>query len=247
MPGLRPVLWLSLFGFAVGLIVGMPLRWAVPLLPKSLRCDAPSGTLWSGGCNNLSLDALNLGTVRWTLKPGSLLLGRIGADVQIAQPGLSGRASLAMGLGGRVTARDVDARISLGSPLLARFAASLRGDLALDLDELQLDDGWVRALRGTVAAANLEQVSPQPLVLGSYQMLFDAEPDSAGRIVGKLRDQGGPLDVDGTLTLTATPGYELSGTVLARPGAPPSLEQQIRYLGSPDGAGRRPFAQAETF
>lgn len=247
MPGLRPILGLSLLGFVLGLIVGMPLRWVVPLVSKSLRCDAPSGSLWSGACTNLSLDALNLGTVRWTLKPASLLLGRLGADVQVTQPGLAGSASLAIGFGGRVTAQDIDARISLGGPLLARFAASLRGDLTLDLDELQFDDGWVRVLRGTVDAADLQQLSPQPLALGSYRMQFDSATDSAGRIVGSLRDQGGPLDVDGTLTLTASPGYELQGTVLARPGAPPTLEQQIRFLGSPDGAGRRPFAQAETF
>lgn len=247
MPGLRPVLLLALFGFVAGLVVGMPLRWAVPLLPKSLRCDAPSGSLWSGACANLNLDALNLGAVRWTLNPGSLLRGRLGAQLQVVQPGLSGRASIAIGLRGRVTAQDVDAQISLGGPLLARYAASLRGTLTLDLEELQFDDGWVRALRGTVEASSLEQLSPQPLVLGSYRMQFDADPDSAGRIVGKLRDQGGPLDVEGTITLTASPGYELQGTVLARPGAPPSLEKQIRFLGSPDGAGRRPFAQAETF
>jgi general secretion pathway protein N len=247
MPGPRPVLLLSLLGFVLGLIVGMPLRWALPLLPKSLRCETPSGSLWSGTCTTLSFGALNLGTVQWMLKPASLLLGRVGAEVRVTQPGLTGSASLAVGFGGRVTAQGIDARISLGSPLLVRFAASLRGDLTLDLDELQLEDGWVRALRGTVDAADLEQVSPQPLALGRYRMQFDSAPDSAGRIVGKLSDQGGPLDVEGTLTLTTSPGYELQGTVLARPGAPPTLEQQIRFLGSPDGAGRRPFAQAETF
>lgn len=247
MPGLRPVLLLAVLGFVLGLVVGMPLRWALPLLPKNLRCDAPFGSLWSGGCTNLGLDVLNLGSVRWTLTPGSLLRGRVGADVQVAQPGLTGRASLAVGLGGSVTAADVRADIALGGPLLARFASSLRGNLALNLDQLELKDGWVRALRGTVDASQLEQVSPQLLTLGSYRMVFDAAPASDGRIVGKLRDQGGPLDVEGTLALTATPGYELQGTVVARPGAPPVLEQQIRFLGSPDAAGRRPFAQAETF
>ena len=247
MPGLRPVLLLSLVGFALGLIVGMPLRWAVPLLPKSLRCDAPSGSLWSGACANLGLDSLNVGMVRWTARPGALLLGRLSADVQVVQPGLSGRATFAAALTGRVIARDVDARIDLGGPLLSRFASSLRGNLTLDLDELQFADGWVRALRGTVDAGDLEQLSPQPLMLGGYRIQFDTPPDSAGRIVGTLRDQGGPLEVEGTLALTATPGYELQGSVRARPGAPPVLEQQIRFLGSPDGAGRRPFAQAETF
>ena len=58
---------------------------------------------------------------------------------------------------------------------------------------------------------------------------------------------GGPLALDATLQLTHDPGYVLQGQVAARPSAPAQLADQLKYLGTPDSSGRRPFSLAGTF
>jgi hypothetical protein len=73
---------------------------------------------------------------------------------------------------------------------------------------------------------------------------FPAAP--GGEPVGKLRDLDGPLAVEGTMRLTRQPGFDLQGEVTARPGAPPALINNIRFLGSPDALGRRPFGISGT-
>ena len=40
---------------------------------------------------------------------------------------------------------------------------------------------------------------------------------------------------------------EAEGLVAARTGAPPELINNLRFLGSPDATGRRPFSVAGTF
>jgi hypothetical protein len=48
------------------------------------------------------------------------------------------------------------------------------------------------------------------------------------------------------MRLTPQPGFDLQGEVTARPGAPPELINNIRFLGSPDALGRRPFGVSGT-
>jgi len=72
-------------------------------------------------------------------------------------------------------------------------------------------------------------------------------PGGSAEPIGKLRDLDGPLAVEGSLRLTRQPGFDLEGLVAPRSGAAPELVNNIRYLGSPDATGRRPFSVAGTF
>jgi hypothetical protein len=132
--------------------------------------------------------------------------------------------------------------------LLPGVPADLDGRVRLALEAFALRDRVVTALQGLVEVRDVQQrTSDGRLALGSYELRFDGSPGASGNIVGQLKDLGGPLDVQGTLALTPAPGYLLNGTVAVRPDAPPGLARQIAFLGSPDGAGRRPFAQEATF
>ncbi len=68
-----------------------------------------------------------------------------------------------------------------------------------------------------------------------------------GELTGAVRDLGGPLQVSGTLHLTAAGGFELQGLVAPRASASPELIENLRFLGTPDAAGRRTFAISGTF
>jgi hypothetical protein len=247
MTGLRPALLLAVAGFLLAVIATLPLRWLAPLLPATLECAVPTGSVWSGQCAALRIGPNALGTTTWSLRPRELLRGRVGADLSVQQPGLSLRATVAVSLTGAVTGRDLRGDIQLGYAFVERLAPNLRGRLTLNLSEIVVRDRWVRSLRGDIDVDGLQQTYPQALALGSYRIQFAGTPDPAGRLVGQLQDTGGPLDVRGTLALLANPGYELTGSVATRADAPQTLAEQIRFLGSPDPAGRRQFAQSETF
>ncbi len=71
---------------------------------------------------------------------------------------------------------------------------------------------------------------------------FRADFTSAdGLITGNVEDVSGVLDVAGVISINADRSYSFIGQVAALPGAPPSIEQQLRLLGSADERGRRPF------
>ncbi len=243
----RTALLAGVAGAVLTLLATWPLKWALLLAPKEFECAVPTGTLWRGQCAALRVGTQVFGSANWNVHAWQLLRGRLGGDLSIVQPGVTARMQAYVGLTGAVTLRDLQAELQLGLGAAERLAPQLRGAVTIAVPDASLRDGWIRELEGTVTASGLRQLAPQALDLGNFVITFDQPPTSEGRIVGKLQDRGGPLDVQGTLTLLAQPGYELAGTVAARADAPPQLAEQIRFLGSPDAAGRRAFAQAETF
>jgi hypothetical protein len=247
MSGPRLALLLGVAGFVLALLATMPLRWVAAVLPDSIECAAPSGTVWNGRCAALRVGTAAIGGTSWSLRGLELLRLRLGADLAVAQPGLNVSAQVSLLPTGRLVARDLSADLQLGYAFIERVAPNLRGSVSVRAEEVVVADGWIRGLRGELRVADLQQTYPQALPLGSYQIVF-AEPATAeGRLIGRLTDAGGPLDVQGSLALLPQRGYELTGTVAARPEASPVLASQIRFLGSPDAAGRRAFAQSETF
>ena len=99
-------------------------------------------------------------------------------------------------------------------------------------------------LKGTIEVHDLEDRAGNVTPLGSYAVSF---PGGDGEPVGQIRDLGGPLSLQGTLRLPRQGGYELQGTVATRPEASPELINNLRFLGSPDAAGRRQFSLTGTF
>ena len=99
-------------------------------------------------------------------------------------------------------------------------------------------------LQGRIEVHDLEDRSGNATPLGSYVVDF---PGGGPEPVGKLHDLDGPLALEGTLRLTRQGGFELEGMVAPRANAPPELVNNIRFFGSPDASGRRPFSLSGTF
>ena len=75
-------------------------------------------------------------------------------------------------------------------------------------------------------------------VIGDFRMEFRT---TDGRLVAVINDEAGVLEVSGDFVVENDRSYRLTGLVRARPDAPPSIEQQLRFLGTPDNEGKRPF------
>lgn len=241
---LRP-LWfvlLAILAFLAVLVVRLPARWISAALPADALCNAATGTLWNGECASLTLKGRSLGRFGWQLQSLSILHLAATAIIVIDGPALRARTTADLARGGALTLHDLQLNLQLPASWVPRLPPDLSGQLNANLALLRVSDGWVRELRGRIDAQKLISGGPQPAPLGSYELDFDGVHQD-GKLVGRLRDLGGPLDVIGSLTLNATPGYLLEGTVAARADANAELQRQLSMLGAPDAAGRRRFAQ----
>jgi general secretion pathway protein N len=240
-------IWIGLLAalaFAAIFLARMPAAWLVPAGGAQDPCASIEGSLWSGVCTGLSVQRTLIGDVSWQLLPLRLLAGRLAAHVVLTHGATNLNTDVETGFGQTVTLRHLKADVPLDPAAIPGLPRDLRGRAHLDLTFARLDHGVITELEGQIEAHDLEDRSGRVTPLGSYVVTF---PGGPGEPTGRLRDLNGPLAVEGTLRLTRQSGYELEGLVAPRSNAAPELVNNIRFLGSPDAAGRRPFSVAGTF
>jgi hypothetical protein len=245
---MRPALRLGLLLAAAFLLVSLcrlPLRWTTPLLPASLHCESPQGSLWDGRCASLSLRRgsgfLLLGDVAWQLRPLRLLAAKVALDVKMRRGAAQAAGRLELGITGQELA-GLAAQGPLEAALLPGFPPGWSGTLEVAGARLRFKGGNLVAIEGTLVAQELTAHVPQRHAYGSYELRFAKTAGSGQLPPGIVTDQGGPLELHATLQLKPSMQWTLEGDVAARPNAEPDLTQQIEQLGSPDAKGLRHFA-----
>jgi general secretion pathway protein N len=212
-------------------------RW---LGADGLVLSGISGTVWSGRAELGAVGALPLRDVEWSIAPLGLVLGRVSATLA-ARPadGLVTGALSASFSGVRFS--DVRATLSLDALGDVLALQGARGLVSLELEELVLRDGWPVAATGLLRLRALEvrPLGAQPgsalIGLGDYELssfeVSDLQFDAA------LRDQGGPLEINGTVMLALqTPGTlagahpRFDGRVRERADIPEELRTPLNFL-----------------
>jgi general secretion pathway protein N len=242
-----PLIAVGLAAFLVTLIIGLPARALAPLLPSRVTVGALEGTVWRGRTDALAVDGESIGAVRWQLRPLQLFLGRVALDTELERRDGQARAALRLGFGGSVEARDLEAHLPLAALPRNIVPGGWSGVLRAELARVSAPKGAVPRIEGTIELRNLKAPPPQGAAIGSYSLLFDATSSQKDRLVGKVKDLEGPMQVEGTLSLGADRSYVIEGLVAPRPDASKAVTDTLRFLGTPDAQGRRPFSLAGTY
>ena len=242
---MRRPLWIALLAiaaFAIIVLTRLPASWVFPRSPL-FACAGIDGSVWSGSCNGLTVQHVEMGDLTWDVAPLRALTGTLAAHIELAHGAVSARSEVDLGFGGGVTLRNLVADLPLDPARVPRVPPQLRGTVHAELALVRLQHGDLTDLKGRIEAHDLLQRTGHVTPIGSYALSF---PGGGGDPVGTLQDLGGPLAVQGTLRLMHGPAYILEGEVAARADAAPELLSDLQFLGSPDATGRRPFSMAGT-
>ena len=217
---------------------GVALRW---FAPPNATFAGVAGTLWSGSAATCSVEGFTVESLRWRLRPTSLFLGRISANVEARIPDgfVSGDVSASAS-----SVRFSDLRGATSLPALAGVLplSGVRGQATVALETLVLEDGWPAAAVGELKLAGLESLIPDGsgayVPFGDYTVTLVPAP--ASELAATFVDTGGPLEVQGTAKLDASRTYTIDALVEARANAPEMLVQGLAFMtGDPDAEGRR--------
>jgi hypothetical protein len=207
---------------------GIALRW---FAPPNISFAGVAGTLWSGSAATCSVEGFTVEGLRWDLRPISLLVGRLSADVEARIPDgfVSGNVAASPS---SVSFSGVRAATSL--PALAGIlpVRGLRGQANVALEQLVLENGWPATAVGDGSGAYVP--------LGDYTVSFVPAPE--GQLAATFVDNGGPLEVNGTVSLDTQRVYMIDALVEPRAGANAMLVEGLKIMsGEPDAEGRRRF------
>ena len=213
--------------------------------PAGLQLDGLEGTLWSGRAAAGNVGNLALRDVRWSVHAWQLLLGRLAADLR-AQLDEGYVAAHVRATRSHVSLSEVRASTSLSTLRAVLPVAGLRGEANLTLSALDLDvaKAWPTKVVGNLKLLQLE-TTPLSLAgprgklvpVGDYDVRLAEGKDP---INATFNDTGGPLEVSGTLAVSAARAYKLDGLIKPRADAPQELVDGLNVIASePDVEGRR--------
>jgi general secretion pathway protein N len=232
--------------FITFLLWQLPARLVFVLLPANVAQGfGAEGTVWNGRVRIINVAGQQLRNTEWDLALSRLFLGQLAVDFKTRWGGGFAEGFAAVGITGKLTLNNTLASLDAAmlSPMLN--IPQLGGQVSLDLKELELVNNWPQTLTGSLEIRNLAS----PLMgngsadlIGNVAVSFDAASETnPGTLTGKLSDIGGPLELDGTLTLTAPANYDLDTRVRARPEAAKSIKENLQFLGNPEADGRHVF------
>jgi general secretion pathway protein N len=210
-------------------------QWFVP---EPVKLGGIGGSVWSGQAGEGLVAGIYFTDLKWSFKPLSLLTGHVAFDTSVTTTAGKISMATAVGITGNVSLTDFVGSLSLADIHPALRANRIEGSVNIQLQKLVLSDGWPTEAHGSVGIGNLVAGAIGPDTLGNFRA--DITTEDSG-IVGKVKDTGAVLNVTGTLQLSEDRSYSLVGFVSANGETPAMINQNLRFLGTPDQNGQRQF------
>lgn len=240
-------LLLGTFAWLLFLVWRLPAGVAYELASASrelpVKLAGLHDTLWDGGAQQLQYRGKYLGDTSWKLSPWWLLLGKVDATVNLLNNDSYLEAQLEVPLaGGELLLSQVKGSLAL--PLLQQHLSlvplPLLGELSLKFEELVVDEsGRLQRAEGRMVWYRAGVQLAERLQLGDLQMTLQSTGE--GAIEGAIRDSGGPLQLQATLTLAPDGSYQLAGEAKPGESAEKALRDALAMLGKPDSQGSYPL------
>ncbi len=234
---------LALFGlvaYLFFLVATFPAAHAYRLLREESGAGVAmagiDGSIWSGTARTVQLGGkVRLQNVHWEVHFLPLLLGRLELELSSRDRDLQLNTRAGKTLGGTLYVEGLHGRLPIArvQALTPYPVPRLRGELIFDGLDAALADGRIVKGAGRVRWNGAAAVVGSTLQLGGFTL--DLKTDKQ-QIIGKLRDNDGPLQVEGLLTLEPDGTYHLGGRVTPRDSSS-DVAQNLRILGVPNKAG----------
>jgi len=233
---------LGLLAFAGFLLVTFPAERAFALLSEqapNVRAAGLSGTAWSGQAKVLQIDGRNLDKLQWQLKPWSVLFGQLELDIQLDGVDLAGRASIGLQPDGTIQLTDVDLTLAAAEmSALFKVPVDLGGQFLVQLQSAELLEKKIQSVEGVIRWQRAALISPFDQALGEFVAQLSTEAEG---IKAQVKDEGGPLQLDGVAKLKAGGSYNFNGSVSVRDAQQKLLVQAVKAMGRPGKDGRVPL------
>jgi general secretion pathway protein N len=234
-------LLLGLLAYLFFATATIPAQQLLSRLPESVpvQLGGIDGTVWSGKTQQFLYQSAELGPANWSFHPLSLLLGRLGYNIVLQPAGHQLNALVTLRLNGdyqvekligTLPARDIPEILGYG------FVGA-EGNLDLDIQRARFSENQLTDIQGELRWSKARLENPMRLALGDIQADLSSTDQGLSAI---LSDLGGPLKINGGLTLSKEGRYEVDLKLKPGKDTDPGLVASLKALGrqGPGGVTR---------
>ena len=225
--------------FLVVLVATFPAKVAYKwFAPAELQLSGIAGSIWSGSALQGYAAGAYVRDISWQFKPTSLLTGTLGFRTHSNPATGTLSADVAVSPGGKLRLSDVSGNLPLDLLHPAMQQSGIRGDIALDFKSVDIENGMPVSAEGSVTVSDFFVPDLSSARIGDFRADFQTN----GRfVIASVEDVSGVLDVAGTISLHQDGTYSFIGQVAPTPVTPPSIVNQLRFLGSANERGQHEF------
>jgi len=234
---------LGLLAFLLSLLLLAPATVVTHLLSARLSgfgAQVVEGLATNGIVRGVYWRDIQIERLAWRWQPLALLTGGLAFGLDADDPQLKLVTSAAIGLDRRIHFREMNGRLPLSkiSALARQPKLPLQGLVEFSLRDLYLNTAGLPLMaEGVVHLRNLRVTLGQALNLGDFTVRLT--PNQPEGIQGVIKDDGGPLALDGILHLAPDGRYRFNGQAAIRDiSSNQPLRQAMNLLGSPGSDGR---------
>jgi hypothetical protein len=221
-------------------VSSLPASLVQRLLPRTLRVDDLSGSLWHGSAGRLSVNGHDWGAIEWHIHPGPLFRLTLAAEIHWVKIGFVADAGVTIDRQG-ATLRNLVGGGPIEDLRDLGIAGGWRGGAQLQFSEIRCQFAAGELTLTNLSAAQIAGRAD----LGGYVLhVADGAITPDADATAELADTGGPLEVRATVRYSVKEHRGLlSGTLRERAEASAALRSQLEPLTAMharDAAGRIP-------
>ena len=220
----------------LGLFILFPARVAyLWFLPTEFAVGGISGTVWRGSADEASVSGIYVRNLRWRIKPLQLLTGKLTYHIVGTPPSGFVESDMSAGFGGSITLTSLTASLPLEMFARGSGFGGLKGDASFQFAHIEMRNGVLVRVDGTLQVANLIVPLAGRDSLGGYRVEFFTQNNG---VSASIEDTDGVVDLAGSLQIKTDRTYSFVGQIVAKPQTPASILQQMKFLPPADARGQ---------
>lgn len=238
----KKLLTLGIVCFLLFFFTAFPARVVFAVfMPDTVQSFGVTGSIWNGHARIINIGGQQFRNTEWNIAVSQLVFGQLGGDFKTRWGSGFADGFATISAGGTLRLKNTQTSFDIGLLTALLGIPQMGGQISVEINNLKIVDNWPHQLSGTGEIRNLSSPllgSGAASLIGNVAVDFDtATETNAETITGQIHDAGGPLEINGTLLLTPPGNYDLSTRIRARPDAPRALQDNLRFLGSPESDG----------
>ncbi len=233
---MKKYIFLGFIAFLLTILLTIPASIASKLLPRHIEANSFNGNIWEGSATSFTIDQVNLGSLKWKIKPGCFLALKLCADIEQSNHEMSSDFSLQLRKKTVLENLRASGSAHVLNSLLDRHGITLAGDFQIDLEKLSIDNNRIQTIDGDVQFTSLSVNGVLRVLLGDLKSVF--EPQDAHTLV-RISNQQGHIDLLGNAQLFHDMSYELDMNIKQNNQSSEAVVNGMQFIGDQQADGSR--------